>query len=85
MERLLTAKQLRANLPSVVERVRRGEQFVVVYRSRPAFRLVPVNDTALPSIEDLADEPLYRAGALGRSDGRMAPDHDGLLYGGKRR
>jgi len=43
MNILINAKQLRASLPKIVERVRKGAQFTVLYRSRPAFRIVPVN------------------------------------------
>jgi antitoxin (DNA-binding transcriptional repressor) of toxin-antitoxin stability system len=82
MDRILNAKQLRATLPAIVERVRRGERFTVLYRSHPAFRVVPVNDDTSPRGDDgLSTEPLYRAGALGRStDGLLAADYDALLY-----
>jgi antitoxin (DNA-binding transcriptional repressor) of toxin-antitoxin stability system len=71
---------VRATLPTVVERVRGGTRFTVVYRSRPAFQLVPVDDASRPAGE-IAGDPLYRVPALGRStDGRTAADHDRLLY-----
>ena len=77
----INAKRLRGSLPDVVERVRKGTRFTVIYRSRPAFQIVPVNEgehAALP----LSDDPLYRAPAVGRSDdGRTAADHDTTLYG----
>jgi len=80
MNTLINAKELRASLPAVVERVRHGARFTVLYRSRPAFQVVPM-DAAPASAGDLADDPLYRAAALGRSqDGRAAADHDALLY-----
>jgi len=76
----INAKRLRASLPDVVERVRRGTRFTVIYRSRPAFQIVPVND-ADRAPAALADDPLYRAKAVGRSrDGRTAADHDVVLY-----
>jgi prevent-host-death family protein len=81
MNTLISAKELRASLPRVVERVRRGARFTVVYRSRPAFQIVPVNPE-LQNLPPLENEPLYRAKALGRStDGMSAADHDRLLYG----
>ena len=53
----------------------------MVYRSRPAFEIVPVGGLAVPSTP-LADEPLYRAGPVGRSrDTLSAADHDAVLYG----
>lgn len=76
----INAKQLRASLPEVVDRVRKGERFTVVYRSRPAFQIVPIGEpdaTALP----LDRDPLYQAEAVGSSsDGRTAADHDAVLY-----
>jgi prevent-host-death family protein len=85
MDRTINTKELRASLPETVKRVRRGERFTVLYRSRPAFRIVPVEDdeTRLPPLEQ---DPIYRAPALGRSkDGRMARDHDEILYGWSKR
>ena len=76
----INAKELRSSLPEVVERVRRGTRFTVIYRSRPAFHIVPV--TNLQPSGPLAEDPLYRAEAVGRSrDGRAASDHDAVLYG----
>jgi antitoxin (DNA-binding transcriptional repressor) of toxin-antitoxin stability system len=65
----------------VVARVRKGTRFTVIYRSRPAFQIVPV-DEAVQVSTALDDEPLYRAAAVGRSrDKRTAADHDSQLYG----
>lgn len=78
----INAKQLRASLPDIVDRVRQGERFTVLYRSRPAFRVVPVADDESASLPPLSEDPLYRARAVGRSkDRRSAADHDALLYG----
>ena len=81
MNTLISAKQLRSSLPEVVKKVRRGARFTVLYRSRPAFQIVPVG--APPeALDDLRREALYRAQPVGRSsDGRSAADHDNLLYG----
>jgi antitoxin (DNA-binding transcriptional repressor) of toxin-antitoxin stability system len=77
----INAKRLRASLPDVVKRVRRGARFTVIYRSRPAFQIVPVNEAEQPPVA-LTNDPLYRARAVGRAkDGRTAADHDALLYG----
>jgi antitoxin (DNA-binding transcriptional repressor) of toxin-antitoxin stability system len=81
MNKLISAKQLRSSLPEVVKKVRRGARFTVLYRSQPAFQVVPV-DAPLETADDLKHEPLYRAKAVGRSsDGRSAAEHDALLYG----
>ena len=75
----INAKRLRASLPDVVERVRKCTRFTVIYRSRPAFQIVPVNEEQAPV--PLKDDPLYRAQAVGRSsDGLTAADHDAVLY-----
>ena len=80
MNTMISAKELRASLPEVVEKVRRGARFTVLYRSRPAFQLVPV-DASAGALGDLKDDPLYQAKPLGRStDGRRAADHDSILY-----
>ena len=85
MERTINAKQLRASLPETVERVRRGERFTVLYRSRPAFRIVPVAEDAASEATALESDPLYRAPALGRSRREhAAKDHDAVLYGERR-
>lgn len=81
MNTLISAKELRRSLPDVVKKVRHGGRFTVLYRSKPAFQLVPV-DTPMEPAGDLTGEPLYRAKAVGRSaDGRLGADHDRLLYG----
>ena len=81
MSETINAKQLRASLPRVVDRVRKGARYTVLYRSRPAFRIVPVDDPTSPA-DGLEEDPLYGAPAVGRSrDGRSAADHDADLYG----
>jgi antitoxin (DNA-binding transcriptional repressor) of toxin-antitoxin stability system len=80
MNILINAKELRASLPKLVARVRKGARFTVLYRSRPAFQIVPVDEAEAPRTA-LAADPLYRAPAVGRStDGRTAADHDESLY-----
>ncbi len=84
MERTINAKQLRASLPETVRRVRRGERFTVLYRSRPAFRIVPVEEGPDETAAPLAEDPIYRARAVGRSsDGRASKNHDRILYGAR--
>ena len=77
----INAKRLRASLPDVVERVRKGTRFTVIYRSRPAFQIVPVAESEhlQGAVED---DSLFGAKPVGRStDGRDAADHDALVYG----
>ena len=76
----INAKRLRASLPDVVERVRKGTRFTVIYRSRPAFQIVPVDQGEHPH-EALDSDPLYGAKPVGRSSDRQtAADHDAVLY-----
>jgi antitoxin (DNA-binding transcriptional repressor) of toxin-antitoxin stability system len=77
----INAKQLRASLPKLVEGVSRGARYTVLYRSRRAFQIVPVDEADAPR-GALQDDPLYRAKAVGKStDGKSAADHDASLYG----
>jgi prevent-host-death family protein len=81
MKSVINTKELRATLPKIVESVRRGEQFTVLYRSRPAFRIVPIDEMEHPTTP-LKRDPLYQAEALGASsDGHTSESHDDLLYG----
>lgn len=76
----INAKRLRATLPDVVERVRKGTRFTVIYRSRPAFQIVPVDESETLPVA-LEDDTLFGAGAVGSSsDGRRSTEHDELLY-----
>ena len=79
--RTINTKQLRSEMARIVERARKGVSFMVIHRSRPAFQIVPPGETQTP-LPPLAEDPLYRAKALGRSsDGLSAADHDHVLYG----
>ncbi len=80
MNRTINVKELRANLPKVVQQVRRGARFTVLYRSRPAFQILPLDD-APGAMCDLEDDPLYRSDGIWHStDGLQAADHDSVLY-----
>jgi len=81
MNSVINTKELRAHLQDVVRRVRRGGRFTVLYRSRPAFDIVPVNDMPNKQVDIEADS-LYRAGPVGASaGGDAARRHDKVLYG----
>ena len=85
MARIINAKQLRSSLPDVVRRARRGERFVVLYRSRPAFQVVPVDPQEAGSPTPIDEDSLFGAKAVGRSrDGKTSRDHDRDLYGSRR-
>ena len=80
MPEMISAKQLRERLRDVVEKVRHGKRFTVLYRSRPAFDIVPVDSPPLDSIP-LESDTLYQAPAVGASEsGDAAARHDEVLY-----
>ena len=80
MRTTITAKELRASLPKVVAQVRQGARFTVIYRSRAAFVIAPIDEPAAERTP-LAEDPLYGAEAVGRStDGGTAAEHDPALY-----
>ena len=80
MPEMISAKQLREQLQDVVERVRHGGRFTVLYRSRPAFDIVPMNNPCMERAP-LELDPLYRASPVGTSEsGDTAAQHDEVLY-----
>ncbi len=80
MPEIINAKQLRARLREVVSKVRDGKRFTVLYRSRPAFDIVPVGSPPVESTP-LAADPLFQAPAVGASEsGDVAARHDEVLY-----
>ena len=80
MPEVISAKQLRERLQDVVKRVRRGERFTVLYRSRPAFDIVPVGSPPIGNAP-LESDSLYQAPAVGKSEsGDVVALHDEVLY-----
>jgi len=81
MQKTINTKELRASLSEIVDGVKRGEKYTVLYRSKPAFRIVPLDDTDRISCP-LSKDPLYGAHGVGESsDGLTSGDHDKILYG----
>jgi prevent-host-death family protein len=78
--KMISAKELRASLPAIVRTVSKGGKYTVIYRSRPAFRIVPIDDERVEA-GDFQKDSLYKAAPVGRSsDGLSAADHDSVLY-----
>ena len=85
MHKTINAKELRASLPKIVESVKRGGSYTVLYRSRPAFRIVPIDETERITIP-LSEDPLYQSAPVGEtSDEYTSADHDEILYGNGRK
>ena len=81
MEHIINVKTLRASLPDIIKRVHQGDQYIVLYRSRPAFRIMSLDNEEELTIP-ISEDPIYGAPAVGRSkDGLTAKDHDQILYG----
>jgi antitoxin (DNA-binding transcriptional repressor) of toxin-antitoxin stability system len=81
MKHTINVKELRATLPEIVKKIQRGDQYTVLYRSRPAFRIVGLNAEEKMMIP-LSDDLLYKTAAVGASaDGLNGDDHDLTLYG----
>lgn len=84
MSETINAKTLRHDLATIVERVSKGARYTVLYRSRPAFAIVPVGTADLEPGR-LEDDPIFEADAVGTSrDGKTSAEHDETLYGESR-
>ena len=80
MSTTINVKTLRYEMQRIIERVKRGEDFTVLYRSRPAFRIVPLHGGV--AVGRPEDDSLFGAEALGASGGGpTSADHDRVLYG----
>jgi len=77
----INAKELRTHLADVVAQVKQGDRFTVLYRSRPAFEIVPVGESGVREGPPDGDS-LYQAEPVGASDsGDAARMHDRVVYG----
>ena len=81
MKHVINTKELRESMLSVVEDVRKGAHFTVLYRSHPAFNIVPIHSE--PDFEELGDDnPLLKRLCVGTSTQQPAVQgHDKELYG----
>lgn len=78
---IINTKELRASLKEVLDGVRDGRRYTVLYRSKPAFRIVPVDEDMPARRRALRDDPIYGSGPLGRSgEDDVAAGHDDLIY-----
>ena len=76
----INAKELRARLGDVVARVKRGTRYTVLYRSAPAFDIVPVGQLPIQHGE-IENDSLFKAEPVGASKGGDAAlKHDEILY-----
>lgn len=52
MDTIVKLKDLRENLPTYESRIARGASFLIVKRSKPVFRITPVNDEGWETVID---------------------------------
>ena len=79
MSSTINIKTLRCHMGRIVDRVQRGEDFIVLYRSRPAFRIVPVAGAFTHGSGE--GDSLYQAEAVGSSSDEVrVDDQDRVLY-----
>jgi prevent-host-death family protein len=63
MQNIVGLRELRENVGKYAARVARGESFVVMRRSRPMFRIVPVDDEeGWETVVDFTKIPKYKGG-----------------------
>ena len=78
---IINTRQLREEMPRVVQSVRKGKRFLVLHRSRPAFELGPAGPASVP-LPPLTEDPVFGWEGVGASeDGLRAADNDRVLYG----
>ena len=52
MKNIVNLKDLRENVATYAKRVQRGESFVIIKRSKPLFKISPIDDDAWEAIID---------------------------------
>lgn len=52
MENVINLKELRENMTKYAERVKKGNSFVVFKRSKPLFRISPIDDEGWETVID---------------------------------
>lgn len=69
--------ELRQNAQAIVEKVERGQPFLLTYRGRPVARIEPVGTTTQK------DDPFYSLGELADGKGKSLSNReiDEALYG----
>jgi prevent-host-death family protein len=78
MEHIINIKELRASLPDIIKRVHQGDNYIVLYRSRPAFRIMSVDNEEALTIP-VSDDPIYGATAVGTSTAGISASKHALM------
>lgn len=61
MRNVVNLKELRENMTKYTERVAKGDSFVVMRRSKPIFRISPVDEEGWETVIDFTE---YRKGGM---------------------
>ena len=61
MDNIINVKELRTNMGKYEKRVAKGDSFVVMKRSKPIFRLSPINEDGWETVIDFA---AYKKGGM---------------------
>jgi antitoxin (DNA-binding transcriptional repressor) of toxin-antitoxin stability system len=73
MNTIINAKQLRDSLPEVVAKVRRGERFTVLYRSRAAFQLAVIYPNEHARVRSYFRRVIRRPRSTAPAEGETGP------------
>lgn len=65
MKNFVPLKELRENFTKYSDRVERGQSFIVMKRSRPLFRMVPVEEEGWETVVDFTK---FRKGGIPASE-----------------
>ena len=68
MEKIIGLKELRENLPVYEKKVAAGEYFLVVKKSKPIFRLCPVDQESEELWEEVVDFTKIKKGGVAIED-----------------
>ena len=52
MQNIISLKSLRENMQTYAQKVQQGQSFIVLKRSKPLFRILPVEDSAWEEVID---------------------------------
>lgn len=67
MDTIIGLKDLRENLPAYAEKIERGERFIVVKKSKPLFRISPIDEDE-SAWEEVIDFTKIKKGGVGVSE-----------------
>jgi len=64
MNSIVGVKELRENLSAYTDQIRRGKSFIVVRRSKPIFRMVPIDEDDDGNWERVVDFTKIKKGGV---------------------